>query len=96
MLQSVSQTGSAPSAVATATPRARSGKEPGETGPLGVRDSLELSSAAKTYAERSGVDTFRPEKVAEVRAQIEAGNYLTDEKLNVVVDRLCAEILGRA
>ncbi len=96
MLQSVSPTVLAASAGATTTPRARASAATAESEPAGVHDHLELSSAATDYAEHSVDESFRPEKVAEIRAQIDAGTYLTDQKLDVVVDRMHAEIFRRA
>lgn len=58
-----------------------------------VGDSVELSSAARTEV-ASADDAVREDLVQRVRAEIEAGTYLTDDKLDVVVDRLHRELRG--
>lgn len=52
-------------------------------------DEIELSSAAQSQA-----DAPLDEHVARVRAEIQSGDYLTDDKIDVVVDRLMDELLG--
>ena len=52
-------------------------------------DVVEISDAARNY--RAGVSA---ERLAEVRKLIQSGTYVTDEKLDVVVDRLHKELFG--
>ena len=54
-----------------------------------VGDVVELSDAARSY--RSGVSA---ERLAEVRKLIQNNAYITDDKLDVVVDRLHTELFG--
>ncbi len=49
---------------------------------------LELSAAAQSAA-----DAPDP-RVAQIRAQIAQGTYLTPEKLDAAVEALCRELLG--
>jgi len=42
----------------------------------------------------SGVDGVREELVEEIRAQIERGEYLTEDKLNSAIHRLLREIMA--
>lgn len=53
---------------------------------LRLNDAVELSAAAQR--ELSGTDEPRTELVQRIRAEIQDGTYLTDEKLNATVDRL--------
>ncbi len=55
-------------------------------------DQVELSTSA---AQTSGEDTELATRVARIRAAIQAGEYLTDDKIDVVVDRLHTEIFGK-
>lgn len=50
-------------------------------------DQVDLSDAAQRLLD-SEEAPIRGALVSHVRAQIEAGDYLSDEKLDVVVDRL--------
>lgn len=52
-------------------------------------DSVELSDVAEA---RIGGEPFRSELVQRVRAEIADGAYLTDEKLDAVVERLHREL----
>ncbi len=42
----------------------------------------------------SRVDGVRQELVTEIRAQIQAGTYLTEEKLNEAIHRLLREVMA--
>ncbi len=42
----------------------------------------------------SRVDGVREELVIEIRAQIQAGTYLTEEKLNEAIHRLLREVMA--
>lgn len=58
----------------------------------GIRsDRLELSEAALENIQ-SGSGGVRTELVERLRGEIAAGTYLTDEKLDAVVDRLHREL----
>ena len=59
---------------------------------LPVTDKLELSGASHLLKALKKNDV-RADKVAEVRAQIEAGRYEDDKKLDVAVDRLLDDLL---
>src|SRR5947208_11692479 len=60
-------------------------------------DKVELSDSTSSIAAmlktlKSGGDV-RADKVAAVKAQIEAGTYETDDKLNVAADRLLDDLV---
>jgi anti-sigma28 factor (negative regulator of flagellin synthesis) len=61
---------------------------------LASHDSLELSGAARRYESEAEAPHSLDERVADLRARIAAGSYLTDDKLDYVVDRLHAELFG--
>ncbi len=42
----------------------------------------------------SRVDGVREELVSEIRAQIQAGTYLTEEKLNEAIHRLLCDVMA--
>lgn len=55
-------------------------------------DRLELSQESQIAARLSEIPDIRHDRVAELRAAIEAGTYETEEKLNTALDRLLDEI----
>jgi len=67
------------------------------TGPAparpGLTDTVELSSEAMAAA--GNADTARAERIARIKAQIQAGTYDEDAKLTVAADRL-ARLFGKA
>ncbi len=60
-------------------------------GSAGVSDKLELSGISHLFQSLKS-NGIRADKVSAVRAQIDAGTYETDDKLNVAVDRLLDDI----
>ncbi|MBI5863336.1 MAG: flagellar biosynthesis anti-sigma factor FlgM [Planctomycetes bacterium] len=56
-------------------------------------DRIELSTAAQEW-NRQEDTPIRTDLVQRVRAEISAGTYLTDDKLNVVIDRLHRDLFG--
>lgn len=55
-------------------------------------DSVEFSSDVMRL---KGVEGVRMDRVMEVRSEIAAGNYLTDEKLDIALDRALDEVIGQ-
>ena len=55
-------------------------------------DKLELSGMSHLLKTLKSGNDVRAEKVAQIRAQIDAGTYETDEKLDVAVDRLLDDL----
>ena len=76
----------APHRTAAAAPAA----EPGKT--LRPTDELTLSPEATLISQLQDVPDVRADRVAQLRAQIAAGTYETEEKLNAALDRLLDEI----
>ena len=59
-------------------------------------DAVELSTAAQQEMEKEDSGRIRINLVEQVRAEIAAGTYLTDDKLDAVVNRLHAELFNAA
>ena len=58
-------------------------------------DTVEISSHGSLVSKVSSAgDTTRQEKVAGIKAEIEAGTYITDEKLNNAVNSAIDSALG--
>lgn len=55
-------------------------------------DQLDISQEAVLASRISGIPEMRMDRVAEIRAQIASGEYETDAKLDVALDRLLDEI----
>lgn len=55
-------------------------------------DQIDISPAAELVSQIGDLPEIRADRVAEIRAQIEAGVYETQEKLDVAVGRLLDEL----
>ena len=55
-------------------------------------DRVEISQIARLMSEVSLLPEVRAEKIAQVRAQIESGAYITPEKLDIAVERLLMDL----
>ena len=55
-------------------------------------DQLDISHEAELISQIHDIPDIREDRVAAIRAQIEAGTYDTAEKLDIAVDRLLDEI----
>ena len=55
-------------------------------------DKAEISDLARFLSNLTETDEIRHDKVAEIRAQIEAGTYETDAKLSEAVDKLLEDL----
>jgi negative regulator of flagellin synthesis FlgM len=71
----------------TATPSTSATDKPS------LSDRLELSGMSSLLASLKAGGDFRADKVASVKAQIEAGTYETDDKLDLASDRMLDDIL---
>lgn len=59
---------------------------------LPATDRLELSGSSHLLQTLKANNGIRAAKVASIKAQIQAGTYETDEKLNGAVDKLLDEL----
>jgi anti-sigma28 factor (negative regulator of flagellin synthesis) len=55
-------------------------------------DQIDISPEAELVSRINDLPEVRADRIAEIRHQIEAGIYETDDKLNVAVGRLLDEI----
>ena len=55
-------------------------------------DEIDISSEAEMISKINDLPEMRTDRVAEIRAEIDAGVYETSEKLDVAVGRLLDEI----
>lgn len=60
--------------------------------PVRSKDTVELGNVQHLMA-RLKTNDVRMEKVAEIKAQIQAGTYETDEKLDAAADKLLDDVL---
>ena len=65
---------------------------PQATSSAGEVDQLDISPSADLVSRALEAPAIRADRVAQIRSAIEAGNYDTDEKLNVALDRMLDEI----
>jgi negative regulator of flagellin synthesis FlgM len=79
-----------------ATARARQAASTSGSARVDRTDRVELSDHAKWLEALRNLPPIRAEKVATIKAAIEAGTYETEDKLNVALDRLLEEIGGEA
>ncbi|HEV2292601.1 MAG TPA: flagellar biosynthesis anti-sigma factor FlgM [Tepidisphaeraceae bacterium] len=59
---------------------------------MGATDKVELSGMSHLLKALKTNDV-RTDKVADIKAQIEAGTYETDEKMDAAVDRMLDDLL---
>ncbi len=71
-------------------PRPAKSAEPPAGAP--VQDELQLSSEAQLVDRIRDLPEIREDRVARIRAEIAAGTYETDEKLQIALGRLLDEI----
>lgn len=57
-----------------------------------LADTVDISSAGRRLAQLDQTPGIRSELVNEIRAQIAAGQYDTDERVDAAADRLMAEV----
>jgi negative regulator of flagellin synthesis FlgM len=68
--------------------------EPAEpAAPMRASDRLELSSAGHLMHTLRTSNDIRMDKVASIRAHIEAGTYETPEKLAIAIERLLDDLI---
>ncbi len=68
--------------------------KPVETSSSTRTDKVELSSTTPTIATPRAGESFRADKVAEMRAKLASGTYSdTDYKLNVAADKMLDDVM---
>jgi negative regulator of flagellin synthesis FlgM len=67
--------------------------QPAATNPEApIQDELDISDAARMIDKVNEAPDIRQDRVNSIRAQIAAGTYETDAKLEIALDRLLDEI----
>lgn len=84
----------------TATVGDPPGRPPAEvtaagTAPPAAADTVQLSAAALAYDARTARAEAEQRRIGELRAQIANGTYLTEEKLEVAIERLFEDLRTR-
>jgi negative regulator of flagellin synthesis FlgM len=64
----------------------------GATSSVDTTDELQLSPAAQMASKLSEIPDIRWDRVNSIKSAIADGTYMTDDKMNVAVDRLLDEI----
>ena len=65
---------------------------PTGTSSLAEVDQLDISPSAEMASRALETSGIRADRVAQIRSAIEAGNYETDSKMSMALDRLMDEI----
>jgi len=60
--------------------------------PATANDTVEISQVARLLGKVAEIPEVRAEKIAAVKAQIQAGTYITPEKIDITVERLLREL----
>ena len=69
------------------------GVKPGGALPSGIPiDRVEISQIARLISEVSSMPEVRAEKIAQVKVEIEAGTYITPEKIDIAVERMLQDL----
>ncbi len=69
------------------------GVKPGGAVPNGIPiDRVEISQIARLISEVSSMPEVRAEKIAQVKVEIEAGTYITPEKIDIAVERMLQDL----
>lgn len=61
----------------------------------GITDTAEISTIAKMAAKIADLPEVRTELVERVKAELAAGIYETPEKLDIAIERLIDDLMGR-
>lgn len=65
---------------------------PAATNSLSEADQLDISPSGDLASRALDTSEIRADRVAQIRSAIEAGNYDSDDKLSLALDRLMDEI----
>ncbi|MBV8780703.1 MAG: flagellar biosynthesis anti-sigma factor FlgM [Phycisphaerae bacterium] len=74
------------------TPAISKAAAPAPTAPARAADRVELSGVSHLLSSLKTNDV-RADKVASIKAQIEAGTYETDDKLDAAADKMLDDVL---
>ena len=63
-----------------------------ETKPISTNDQVEISTVGRMFEAAGSASDVRAERLSQIKAAIEQGVYDTDDKLELALERLLAEI----
>jgi len=66
--------------------------EPQAVGPATPKDEVEISEVGKMLDDASRTSGIREQRLAEIKAAIEAGTYETPEKLELALNRMIEQL----
>lgn len=66
--------------------------ETAPSGPTSPRDEVEISAVGKLLDDASRTPGIREQRLAEIKAAIEAGTYETPEKLELALNRMVEQL----
>ena len=61
-------------------------------GPVSPKDEVEISAVGKLLDDASRTPGIREQRLAEIKAAIEAGSYETPEKLEMALNRMVDQL----
>jgi anti-sigma28 factor (negative regulator of flagellin synthesis) len=67
-------------------------EKPQAVGPLAPQDEVEISAVGKLLDDASRTSGVREQRLAEIKAAIEAGTYETPEKLELALNRMIEQL----
>jgi negative regulator of flagellin synthesis FlgM len=67
-------------------------EKPQAAGPVSPKDEVEISSVGKMLDDASRMPGIREQRLAEIKAAIEAGTYETPEKLELALARMVEQL----
>jgi hypothetical protein len=85
---------SAASRARVSTPRVEVQVPQDLSAPIRPSDSVDLSEHARLLDALRSEEDIRPEVVGRVRAQIDSGTYLTDDKIDAVIEGLARDLFA--
>src|SRR5690349_10428314 len=68
--------------------------EAAPAGPTSPKDEVEISAVSKMLDDASRTPGVREQRLAQIKAAIEAGTYETPEKLEIALDRMLDQLNG--
>jgi negative regulator of flagellin synthesis FlgM len=67
-------------------------EKPQSAGPVSPKDEVEISAVGKMLDDASRTPGIREQRLAEIKAAIEAGTYETPEKLELALARMVEQL----
>jgi negative regulator of flagellin synthesis FlgM len=67
-------------------------EKPQAAGPIAPKDEVEISAVGKLLDDASRISGIREQRLAEIKAAIEAGTYETPEKLEMALNRMLEQL----